>query len=263
MAPPSERMATLAILAALSHLAAFCIIISPSAHALHFDENTNTIFPSSSEAHLLRGKNDVKVYYQTGTSDADLPVCSPNSVCNKIDTYGTPWVEKQCRCPSGHQCSTSTHPKDGRTVVDRTRLYKTCEPVRKLKRCKYFRDVTWTYITYPDNSTQQVMHCRCPKNSVAYLIKRHAYQTPEGGTGFQYSFACSPQTKIRCQRKEPCRLFSVRKNLSRPSADEVSMSSLCQCPKKSRCPKHHLDVGVIPGKVYTDTTVRTYSGYCM
>ena len=177
---------------------------------------------------------------------------------------------------------------------------QTCEPVRKLKRCKYFRDVTWTYITYPDNSTQQVMHCRCPKNSVSYLIKRHAYQTPEGGTGFQYSFACSPQTvsssplyvakspilpkpttdvptrpvgepliigfsfqKIRCQRKEPCRLFSVRKNVSRPSADEVSMSSLCQCPKKSRCPKHHLDVGVIPGKVYTDTTVRTYSGYCM
>ena len=74
---------------------------------------------------------------------------------------------------------------------------------------------------------------------------------------------CFSLQKIRCQRKEPCRLFSVRKNLSRPSADEVSMSSLCQCPKKSRCPKHHLDVGVIPGKVYTDTTVRTYSGYCM
>ena len=69
------------------------------------------------------------------SSEADLPVCSPNSVCNKIDTYGTPWVEKQCRCPSpkagsaaaaavGQQCSTSTHPKDGHTVVDRTRLYK-------------------------------------------------------------------------------------------------------------------------------------------
>ena len=70
-----------------------------------------------------------------------------------------------------------------------------CEPVKKLKRCKYFRDVTWTYVTYPDrkNSTQQLMHCRCPKNSVAYLIKRHAFQTPKG-TGYQYSFACSPQT---------------------------------------------------------------------
>ena len=70
---------------------------------------------------------------------------------------------------------------------------QTCEPIKRLKRCKYFKDVTWTYIMYPDNTTQQVMHCRCPKNSVAYLIKRHAYET-ETGTGFQYSFACSPQT---------------------------------------------------------------------
>ncbi len=46
---------------------------------------------------------------------------------------------------------------------------------------------------YPDNSTQQVMHCRCPKNSVPYLIKRHAYHTASG-IGFQYSYACSPQT---------------------------------------------------------------------
>ena len=76
-----------------------------------------------------------------------------------------------------------------------TFLFQMCEPVKKLKRCKYFRDVTWTYVTYPDrkNSTQQLMHCRCPKNSVAYLIKRHAFQTPKG-TGYQYSFACSPQT---------------------------------------------------------------------
>ena len=46
---------------------------------------------------------------------------------------------------------------------------------------------------YPDNTTQQVMHCKCPHNSVAYLIKRHAYQSVSG-TGYQYSFACSPQT---------------------------------------------------------------------
>jgi hypothetical protein len=77
-------------------------------------------------------------------SDADLPVCSPNSVCNKIDTYGTPWVEKQCRCPTSgagtksgggnssgnkrssmsQQCSVSTHNRDGHTIVDRTRQYK-------------------------------------------------------------------------------------------------------------------------------------------
>ena len=68
MAPPpaAERMASLVILAA-SHLAALCIS-SPLAHALHFDENTNTIFPSSNGGHLLRGKNDIKVFYQTGVS---------------------------------------------------------------------------------------------------------------------------------------------------------------------------------------------------
>ena len=46
---------------------------------------------------------------------------------------------------------------------------------------------------YPDNSTAQVMHCRCPRNSVAYLVKRQAYQT-DAGLGYQFSFACSPQT---------------------------------------------------------------------
>ena len=46
---------------------------------------------------------------------------------------------------------------------------------------------------YPDNTSQQVMHCRCPKNSVAYLVKRHAYNTDQG-MGYQFSFACSPQT---------------------------------------------------------------------
>lgn len=69
--------------------------------------------------------------------------------------------------------------------------------------------------------------------------------------------------KIKCQRKEPCRLFSVRKNYERPLADEVNTSSLCQCPHKTKCPKHHLDVGVIPGKIYSDDSVRTYSAYCM
>jgi len=188
-------------------------------------------------------------------------VCSPFSVCGKLDTYGTPWMERQCRCPSS-QCSTSPFIRDGHSVHDRTKQYKICEPVKKLKRCKYFRDVTWTNIVYPDNSTQQVMHCRCPKNSVAYLVKRHAYQT-EAGLGYQFSFACSPQTKLKCQRKEPCRLFSVKKTPSRPEVEEVTMSSLCSCPHNHRCPKHHLDVGVVPGRVYSEDAVRTYSGYCM
>ena len=59
------------------------------------------------------------------SSEDSLPVCSPNSVCNKIDTYGSPWVERQCRCPSeNYQCSSSLHSRDGHTIVDRNRQYK-------------------------------------------------------------------------------------------------------------------------------------------
>jgi len=243
------------------------------AYRLDPNPQTNSIFatvPSSSSStsttsstSQLSSKHGVKVFYQSGNSEASLPVCSPNSVCNKVDTYGSPWVEKQCRCPSSmDSCSSVTHSKDGHTISDRNRQYKICEPVKTLRKCKYFRDVTWTYIMYPDNTTQQVMHCRCPHNSVAYLIKRHAYQSVSG-TGYQYSFACSPQTKLKCQRKEPCRLFSVRKNYERPTADEVNTSQLCECPHRKKCPKHHLDVGVIPGKIYSDDSMRTYSAYCM
>jgi len=243
------------------------------AYRLEPSPETNSIFSSevpsisSTDSSLLSTqlslKHGVKVFYQSGNSEASLPVCSPNSVCNKVDTYSSPWVEKQCRCPSGMDpCSTSVHVKDGHTISDRNRQYKICEPVKQLRKCKYFRDVTWTYIMYPDNTTQQIMHCKCPHNSVAYLIKRHAYQSVSG-TGYQYSFACSPQTQLKCQRKEPCRLFSVRKNYDRPTADEVNTSQLCECPHRKKCPKHHLDVGVIPGKIYSDDSVRTYSAYCM
>ncbi|XP_027233686.1 protein giant-lens [Penaeus vannamei] len=200
-----------------------------------------------------------KVFYQTGKSEEDLPVCSPWSVCNKVDTYDTPRVERQCRCPSGQTCSASLTPSDGHTITDKNRQFKLCEPIKKLPKCRYFRDVTWTFITYPDNVTQQIMHCACPKNSVAYIIKRHAFQT-EQGLGFQYSFACSPQSRLRCQRKEPCRLFTVKK---RPQFEEVNTNTLCQCPHGHRCPRHHMDPGVIPGKTYTEDSIRTYSGYCM
>ena len=70
--------------------------------------------------------------------------------------------------------------------------------------------------------------------------------------------------KLRCQRKEPCRLFSVRKNADHQVKKElVNTSSLCQCPHRKKCPRHHLDVGVIPGKVYSEDNLRTYSAYCM
>ncbi|XP_023339817.1 protein giant-lens [Eurytemora carolleeae] len=241
-------------------VAGFTVITTRNIEDILMDEDSqhpNSVYSRFSK----HTNNNIKIFYQTGNSESDLPVCSPFSVCGKLDTYSTPWMERQCRCATS-SCSTSTHVRDGHTVHDRTKQYKICEPVKKLKRCKYFRDVTWTNIVYPDNSTQQVMHCRCPKNSVAYLVKRHAYQT-DAGLGYQFSFACSPQTKLKCERKEPCRLFSVKKSGGRDDVDEVTMSSLCSCPHNHRCPKHHLDVGVVPGRVYTEDAVRTYSGYCM
>lgn len=241
------------------------VIIAKNVEDILYDETTH---PNSVYSQISKHNNhfnhhkDLKIFFQTGSSESDLPVCSPYSVCGKLDTYGAPWMEQQCRCPSSH-CSKSTHPRDGHSVIDRTKQYKICEPVKRLKRCKYFRDVTWTNIVYPDNSTQQIMHCRCPKNSVAYLVKRHTYETETGGVGYQFSFACSPQTKLKCQRKEPCRLFSVKKSTGRPDVDEVTESTLCSCPHNHRCPKHHLDVGVVPGRIYSEDAVRTYSGYCM
>lgn len=37
------------------------------------------------------------VFFQS--SEDDLPICGTNEVCSKIDLYGTPWIERQCRCP--------------------------------------------------------------------------------------------------------------------------------------------------------------------
>lgn len=42
------------------------------------------------------------------------------------------------------------------------------------------------------NITQQIVHCRCPKNSISYLIKREPLKT--GAPGYTYLFACSPQS---------------------------------------------------------------------
>ncbi|XP_059489550.1 protein giant-lens [Neocloeon triangulifer] len=201
---------------------------------------------------------NARVFFQVGSKEEDLPECGPWAVCSKVDLYDSPWVEKQCRCPSS-SCSSSLDASDGHTVTDKTRLFKLCEPTKKLPKCRFFRDYTWTLRTSPDNITEQVMHCHCPKSSVAYLVKRQTYQTPQG-LGYQYSFACSPQSRLRCQRKEPCRLFTVRK---RPEVDEVNLNSLCQCPHGHHCPRHHREAGVIAGKSYTEEAIRTYSGYCV
>lgn len=62
-----------------------------------------------------------------------------------------------------------------------------------LRENRYFRDYTWTLISYSDvNVTQQIVHCRCPRNSISYLIKREPLKN--GAPGFTYLFACSPQS---------------------------------------------------------------------
>lgn len=65
--------------------------------------------------------------------------------------------------------------------------------------------------------------------------------------------------KSKCQRKEPCRLFTVRK---RKDVEEVNTNTLCQCPRGYKCPTHHNELSVIPGTVYPLDHIRTYSGYC-
>lgn len=77
---------------------------------------------------------------------------------------------------------------------------------------------------------------------------------------FCHNSIFKPQ-RLKCQRKEPCKLFTVRKR--QEQVDEVNTNVLCQCPRNYRCPKLHTDVGVILGKSYVEDNIRTFSGYCL
>lgn len=69
--------------------------------------------------------------------------------------------------------------------------------------------------------------------------------------------------KIRCQHKEPCRLFTVRKRRN-SQLEEVNASPLCQCPRGHRCPRRHTDPGSSPARSYAGVLeIKTYSGYCV
>ena len=56
--------------------------------------------------------------------EEDLPECASHSVCNKVDTYDNPWIERQCRCPGNQRCSMSLESTDGHTITDKTRQFK-------------------------------------------------------------------------------------------------------------------------------------------
>ncbi|KAG7196952.1 hypothetical protein KM043_000219 [Ampulex compressa] len=207
-----------------------------------------------------------RIFYQIGDSEEELPECSDRGeVCSKVDLYGVPWVERQCRCPNGRRCPSTLRADDGHTIADKTRQYKLCEPIKRLPICRYFKDVTWTLAPTggPANATVQRVYCRCRPGSVPYLVRRQPHRSPEGNPGFVYAFACSPQSRLRCQHKEPCRLFTVRKRRS-SQLEEVNASPLCQCPKGHRCPRRHTDPGSLPARSYSGVLqVKTYSGYCL
>lgn len=89
--------------------------------------------------------------------------------------------------------SSELSPDDNHTLSDKTTLYKTCEPIKRLPKCRYFKDAAWTIYSFPDtNATQQIVNCHCPKASMTYLLKKLSYTTASGELGNQYQFACSP-----------------------------------------------------------------------
>lgn len=50
-----------------------------------------------------------------------MPICAPNAVCSKIDLYDTPWIERQCRCPTyenQHKNDLYLSPNDVRHFID-------------------------------------------------------------------------------------------------------------------------------------------------
>ena len=65
--------------------------------------------------------------------------------------------------------------------------------------------------------------------------------------------------KLRCRRKEPCRLFTARK---RPKVEEVTTNTLCQCGVGYTCPNNHRHSSVLLGTSYPLDNIKTYSGYC-
>lgn len=76
------------------------------------------------------------LYLSFQNSEDELPECNSKSICNKVDLYDTPWVERQCRCTGGRTCPMDLNTDDGHTFVEKTRQYKVCEPIKKLPKCR-------------------------------------------------------------------------------------------------------------------------------
>lgn len=82
------------------------------------------------------------------------------------------------------------------STVEQTENRNTLLTVTSSSLCRHFRDYTWTLTTAAElNVTEQIVHCRCPKNSVTYLTKREP--VANDSTAYRYLFACSPLTVSR------------------------------------------------------------------
>ena len=84
--------------------------------------------------------------------------------------------------------------------------------MQRLTTCRYFRDVTWTLTSFPDNRTTQTVHCVCPKSSVAYIFRHEPFDS-DSGTGYKYMFACSPESVSKpvsaCRRQRVRSTFAL------------------------------------------------------
>lgn len=67
--------------------------------------------------------------------------------------------------------------------------------------------------------------------------------------------------RIKCKnKKDPCRLFSVRSMDNYPSTD-VTVSRLCECPRGHSCPRHYDDLGSTAH--HSQQGNKLYNGHCM
>ena len=106
-----------------------------------------------------------------------------------------------------------------------------CESVQRLATCRYFRDVTWTLTSFPDNRTTQTVHCMCPRDSVAYIFKHEAFESDDRGVGYKYMFACSPESVSSTRKRE------TRTDERHDSDFAVSARSRVACSQSGRDPR--------------------------
>lgn len=111
-----------------------------------------------------------------------------NEIHEKTFGKGKKRHNRRMNVPKIGGCSAMVGSNDGYTIVDKTRHYKVCDPVDQLPECEYLEH-TWSMrmTTAQTNVTEQIVYCRCKKNSVTYLKDRKPLEN-----GFEFFFACAP-----------------------------------------------------------------------